>query len=186
MSDRPELTLTEAAKAAAVSRKTIRRRLDADEFPNARRLSSGAGPAAGPWVIPVADLLAAGFQLHQQDTPDPEPIQTEQPEPELAAEVTRLEAELETERTRRATAEALREAADQLRASAERNADDLRTALRMLEAGPQPAPAPPSLHWWNRKAHREAAEAELLARIKRIDQDAKAELTADLPDMVDP
>jgi len=169
MSDRPELTLTEAAKAAGVSRKTIRRRIDDDKFPNARRLDSGAGPAAGPWVIPVADLLAAGFKLHQQDAPDPEPAPPEQtdeptaPAAELVAEVARLEAELATERTRRATAEARREAADQLRAAAERNADDLRTALRMLWAGPQPAPSPPTLHWWNRKARREAATAELKA-----------------------
>jgi len=34
----------------------------------------------------------------------------------------------------------LRETADQLREAAERNCDDLRTALRMLEAGPRPTP----------------------------------------------
>lgn len=143
--DRPELTLTEAATAAGVSRKTIRRRLDADEFPNAQRLDGPAGTATGPWVIPVTDLLVAGFALNAPDTPPepaaPLPVDTDRVA-DLAATVENLRTELATERIRR-------EAADALLESSNRNADDLRNALRMLEAGPQPIRR---RHWWNRSA----------------------------------
>jgi hypothetical protein len=67
---RPELTVTEAAKAAGVDRRTIRRRLDADDFPNAHRDTGKQGPESGPWLIPVEDLLAAGLKLHQPTGPD--------------------------------------------------------------------------------------------------------------------
>jgi len=56
---RPELTIKEAAEACDVSDKTIRRNLE--RFPNARRLDAPSGPEAGPWVIPIEDLLAAGW-----------------------------------------------------------------------------------------------------------------------------
>jgi len=69
--DRPALTLTEAAKATKVSRKTLRRRLDSDEFPNARRLDGPTGTGTGPWVVPIADLLSAGFTLHSPNDDPP-------------------------------------------------------------------------------------------------------------------
>jgi hypothetical protein len=81
--ERPELTVTEAAKATGVDRRTIRRRLDADEFPNAHRDDGKQGPGSGPWLIPVEDLLGAGLKLHAPTPPD---------EPKPAAEPDEVEA----------------------------------------------------------------------------------------------
>ena len=140
--DRPALTLTEAAKATRVSRKTLRRRLDSDEFPNARRLDGPTG--TGPWVVPIADLLSAGFTLHSPDDDQGDEDESDDHGDEDESDdhgddlrIRELEHELELERERR-------QVADALRVAAERNADDLRTALRMLEAGPQPARHPGS------------------------------------------
>lgn len=55
---RPMLSLREAASACGVSRTTIRRRREAGDLPNAVQ-----DPRRG-WVIPVEDLLAAGFRLN--------------------------------------------------------------------------------------------------------------------------
>jgi len=133
MSDeRPALTLTEAAKATRVSRKTLRRRLDSDEFPNARRIDGPAGTGTGPWVVPIADLLSAGFTLHSPTDDQGDEDESDDHDDDLR--VRELEHELELERERR-------RAADALRVAAERNADDLRTALRMLEAGRSEPPS---------------------------------------------
>lgn len=48
-----EFTITEAAKAAGVSPKTIRRRLDDGRFPNARK---DGDEDNSPWLIPAGDL----------------------------------------------------------------------------------------------------------------------------------
>jgi hypothetical protein len=58
------LTVTRAAKAAGVDRRTIRRRLDGGEFPHARRDAGSQGPESGPWLIPVGDLVGAGLTVH--------------------------------------------------------------------------------------------------------------------------
>ncbi len=165
MTDRPELTIAEAAEAAGVTAKTIRRRLKADEFPDARR--DGDGPTA-PWVIPVDNLLAAGLKLNAPAGPDPKPQHDDQeadePEPEvdvvtadppstsipieLAEVLEHRDTELAEWRRRAEVAEAV--AAERAAALA-----DLRTALdlaqRQLTAGPPPPaaeepaapPAPP-------------------------------------------
>jgi hypothetical protein len=60
---RPELTITEAAKATGVDRRTISRRLDADAFPNAHRAivaglsTTAAPPLVGPWWLTGAGSL---------------------------------------------------------------------------------------------------------------------------------
>ncbi|MGV9504767.1 helix-turn-helix transcriptional regulator [Streptomyces tendae] len=61
---RPLLTQREAAAACGVSRTTIRRRREADELPGAV-LDDDRG-----WLIPVEDLLAAGFRLNAPVPPD--------------------------------------------------------------------------------------------------------------------
>ncbi len=80
---RPQFTLTEAAEACGVPRKTLRRRLDADAFPNARRLDGPAGTETGPWVVPTEDLTAAGFELHQarRTRPGTNPRRWQRPPP---------------------------------------------------------------------------------------------------------
>lgn len=66
MSSRPMLTQREAATACGVSRTTIRRRREAGDLPGAVQDS------ARGWLIPVEDLLAAGFRLNAPSPPDEE------------------------------------------------------------------------------------------------------------------
>ncbi|WP_434600714.1 helix-turn-helix transcriptional regulator [Streptomyces sp. A5-4] len=63
MTTRPTLTQREAA-ACGVSRTTIRRRREAGDLPGALQ-----DPQRG-WVIPVDDLLAAGFRLNTPAPPE--------------------------------------------------------------------------------------------------------------------
>ncbi|WP_170198339.1 helix-turn-helix transcriptional regulator [Streptomyces chryseus] len=55
---RPMLTQREAAAACGVSRTTIRRRREAGDLPGAYE------DARRGWMVPVDDLLAAGFRLN--------------------------------------------------------------------------------------------------------------------------
>lgn len=68
-------TIAEAATWAGVGDRTIRRRLHDGRFPGAVRQGT---TASSPWLIPVADLEAAGFraagdhaQVVEVVTPDP-------------------------------------------------------------------------------------------------------------------
>jgi len=144
VTQRPELTIKEAATSCGVSDKTIRRNLK--KFPNAHRLDAPSGPKAGPWVIPVTDLLAAGYQVGRPSSPeepqsaDAPPSRTDTEANELRKRIEELEqADLDREReiaklrTRAEVAEAIATERSQA-------LDDVRLALRALEAGPaQPA-----------------------------------------------
>lgn len=156
--ERPALTITEAAAACQVDRRTIRRRLDANDLPHAWREQTPQGP--GPWRIPVEDLIAAGYKLHAPTPPEtPETPQgrhtvTSTPTPTSTAEVEQLRAEVADLRRRAEVAEAI---------ATERAAalEDARLALRALTAG-TPAPPTPMLptqdstpeparrRWWHR------------------------------------
>jgi len=120
----PSLTLTEAARAAGVSRSTVRRRLDAGDFPGAWREEE----RPYRWRVPVPELLAAGI-----DVQAPNRQEAQEPAGETVED---LRAALAVERERRAAAEALAE---------ERAArvEDLRASLRQLEARTA-AVAPPA------------------------------------------
>lgn len=150
---RPDLTITEAAKAARVDRRTIRRRLDSDTFPNAYR----QGPD-GPWKIPVGDLIAAGLPLHKS-----QPERAPAPAPTMlfdATELDRLRDENTDLRRRAEVAEAV--AAERLL-----RAENAELALRALTApttgtdvahvvptspGTPPANAEQARRrWWNRR-----------------------------------
>ncbi|MEV3898351.1 helix-turn-helix transcriptional regulator [Streptomyces anulatus] len=61
---RPMLTQREAATACGVSRSTIRRRREAGDLPGAVQ------DEVRGWLIPVEDLLAAGFRLNAPSGPD--------------------------------------------------------------------------------------------------------------------
>jgi hypothetical protein len=151
---RPALTISEAASACGVNRRTIRRRLDAGAFPSAYRDEAvSQGPA--PWRIPVEDLLGAGLRPHAP-TPPTEAAEGVSPGPVTApGEVERLRAELAEERARRRVAEAVAE-------EREKALEDARLALRALTAGPpEPAPETPASpppetisgrvrRWWRR------------------------------------
>jgi hypothetical protein len=56
-------TITECAKACGVSPRTIRRRLDTGDLPNARREWTPEGPETSVWLIPPHDLEALGFRV---------------------------------------------------------------------------------------------------------------------------
>ena len=109
MSEGPCLTITEAARAAGKHPNSIRRRLDAGQFPGA------AKNAAGEVEIPIDDLLSAGLVLKR-------------PAPREPAEVDRLRDQLRK-------AERRAELAEALASERERALDDLRMALRALGSG---------------------------------------------------
>ena len=138
--NRPALTVTEAAEAAGVHRRTIARRLEAGRLPNAYKDS------AGEWRVPVADLEASGLRLYAPSGPDPEPVTSLPDEAEALAEV---KAELDEWRRRAEVAEALA-------AERERALERADLALRALTAGPpqpehqadEPRPATSSTRRW--------------------------------------
>ncbi len=129
---RPALTITEAAQAAGVDRRTIRRRLDNGELPNAYREDGD-----GPWRLPVADLLAAGLRLHAPTPATPPPGA---PQDTARGQVTAPPAPVHTPdelaqwRERALVAEALA-------AERERTITGLELALRALGPGPPVADA---------------------------------------------
>lgn len=121
-SNRPAWTLTEAVQRTGASRSTLRRHLDAGKFPNAYKDTSNA------WRFPLEDLLAAGLSVSEPPAERAQSMPTEQPSTASAELVSKLEQALREERTRADNAE-------RLAASYLDNVQDLRRALRMLEAG---------------------------------------------------
>jgi len=126
-------TVAQAADVCQVSRKTITRRYEQ------LKLGGAYKDRAGQWAIPVAALLHAGLTPGRPAAPDTVPST---PVSALGQQdtVTRLRvAELEaqvTEYRHRA------EVAEQLAAERSARVEDLRQALRMLEAGGRPMPMP--------------------------------------------
>lgn len=118
----PMVSLAEAARQSDKSRGTIRNWLVAGKIPGARRTEAG-------WEIPVPSLVATGL-WGRTTPPDEVPEQQDTDRvSELESELARARMELHSEK--------------KLRESAERNAEDLRVAMRMLNAGPQrPIEAP--------------------------------------------
>lgn len=128
-------TLSAAADACGVSRSTIRRHLDAKRFSGAYREDGPLGPGTGPWLIPLADLLAVGLHpnsprsddgLSQRTPPDRGGVQNGQ-DPVLS-----LRHDLELERARR-------QAAEKIADERARTIEALEMALRLLEAPARPA-----------------------------------------------
>lgn len=156
MTTRPMLTQREAAAACGVSRTTIRRRREAGDLPGAVQDS------ARGWLIPVEDLLAAGFRLNAPAPPDrdSDPSSTsagaggdvdDRQEPgDVAALRTELERlrhvhalELANERHGRELAEAKADhLAERLREKGE-HIEDLQRALAALMPAPERAELPP-------------------------------------------
>lgn len=121
--ERPALTLSEAAAACGTHRNTIRRRLDHDQFPNAFREHGD-----GVWRVPVGDLLAAGLTLHRPSPPDQEYGGTFDPVGSSVPELDRLRSENSELRRRAEVAEAQAH-------ERERALDIAERALRALEPG---------------------------------------------------
>lgn len=135
MAERPAWPISRAAAECGVSRDTIKRRRAAGAFPNAFQGDRGQ------WMIPVTDLLADG--LHPGTPSPPEGTAQGQPENAPGARPGR-EVELENELR---VLQVRFEAEKQLREAAEKNTEDLRKSLRMLEStvtAPQPARVAPT------------------------------------------
>lgn len=126
MSARPSWDLGEAAERCGVSRSTVRRYREKGKFPNAFKDSSGA------WKIPLEDLLAVGWKPNAPAQAEPVSVPPE-PDVTINDRLIELERELAIERVKR-------EAAEQANAQMRANLEDLRTAMRMIEAKPVSAP----------------------------------------------
>ncbi|MGV9915542.1 helix-turn-helix transcriptional regulator [Nocardia sp. NPDC003354] len=154
---RPLLTQREAAAACGVSRTTIRRRREAGELPGAV-LDDDRG-----WLIPVEDLLAAGFRLNAPAPPDEKKVVGDQaatPTPQDTAPnetTSALRAELERLRHEHALALADERGARQLAEAEARHLqarleergahiEDLQRALAALTPAPDRAAIPRPLH----------------------------------------
>lgn len=148
---KPALSISQAAARCGVSRTTVRRRLNAGSFPHAWREDRREAPGSGPWQIPVTDLIAAGLDVHATDRPEQsqETVRglshdTTQDSPEPTGELVGRLGEMERERDEwRRRAEVAEARAQERQAHIE----DLRMALRQLEAqtGPTPNGPEPSI-----------------------------------------
>ena len=163
MSTEKAWTLTEAAKDvrrrnaegqwSSVSRKTLQRALDKDKFPNAYRADGPAGEGKGPWMIPRRDLLAEGFTPGAGrtfvDESDATAVATQPHTPigpqgsngetslmdEISGELEELRSKLAKAEDERADLLRRAEVAEAIAEERGKNLDDVRTAMKMLEAG---------------------------------------------------
>jgi len=158
MQDRPMLTVTAAVASFQVERRTLQRLLAAGQLAGTRKDSRGR------WMIPVEALHAAGFAARTTWIPDAttsapsrnndatsmqssllnqgdrsatgNTTERDSNTTELRSHVARLQDELAAEK--------------QLREAAERNTEDLRMAMRMLEAAVPAKRELPRRRWWQK------------------------------------
>lgn len=156
---RPVLSVAEAVAAFDVTKRTLQRRLVAGDIVGASKDTNGH------WKIPIEALHAASFTARQGTTDDatPAPNSATSGTPHTTNPIKSTQNSATSDATEAASLRAiLRDTQQQLEAeryrreAAEQNANDLRTALRMLEAGTsqrQPAqPQTPRRRWWQRGA----------------------------------
>ena len=131
----PTVSLAEAARHSPRSIATLRRWLAAGTIAGAER-----DAVTGAWVIPITALVEAGA-WPSTTPPDPEAESAASDALQDAlAQVDALTAIARASDDQAREALAAADVERRLREAAERNAEDLRTALRMLEAGPTPSP----------------------------------------------
>ena len=120
-SDAPMVSLAEAVKISSKSRNTIRRWITDGKIEGAIKTENG-------WKIPIPSLVSSGawdgVSAPEEDTKVEETNRVS----ELEAELLRARFELNSEK--------------KLREAAERNADDLRFAMRMLTTGTSASTSP--------------------------------------------
>jgi hypothetical protein len=161
------LTIRDAAAACRLSPRTIRRKLSAGAFPNAQKTGAGEGDDEhdGAWMIPVADLEAAGLNptlVHPTLTKPAQPETSDEHDTPTVLELVRsdrfgrLRAELAEAVAAaeiallRAEAERWRTVADERAAALDRADNALKALTTALNAGqlaPTSAPAvnPPAV-----------------------------------------
>lgn len=133
---RPELSITQAAEAAGVNPRTIRRYLTDEKLPGARKAEDGS------WLIPTEALIAAGWTNLYKPSPPDAPVAA--PEVVDANELADLRAELIEEQRAREQAEhraelaqARADMAEAVAVERERIIKTQELALRALMPGPQ-------------------------------------------------
>lgn len=155
--ERPRLSVSAAVEAFQVERRSLQRLLSAG------RLDGAAKDERGRWMIPVEALHAAGFAPRQtwlsdatnsatvtrhdatsarqslentgRDSATNNATARDSDATDLRQRIAQLEQQLDTEK--------------RLREAAERNADDLRMSLRMIE--PDASTERPRRRWWQRR-----------------------------------
>lgn len=163
MAQRPTLTVSAAVDAFDVERRTLQRLLASGQLHGASK------DKRGRWTIPIETLHAAGFSARQTWQFDATNSATERetdatrtrknPSNQGKTSTTVVATERETDATdlrlHIAQLEAELRAERQLREAAERNAEDLRTAMRMIEGGKSDVPTARSAEtptrrrlWW--------------------------------------
>jgi len=110
----PTVSLAEAVKNSSKSRGTLRRWITDGKIEGAIKNETG-------WQIPIPSLISSGAWDGISAPDEPPEIEDTNRVSELEAELLRARLELNSEK--------------KLREAAERNADDLRFAMRMLTAG---------------------------------------------------
>lgn len=163
MNQRMQLTVSAAVDAFEVERRTLQRLLGAGQLDGATKNERGH------WLIPIEALHAAGFDARQTwlndatksaTRRDSVATNTRQPLENTGHDnATAVATERDSVATEVAELRVMLEAArqeikakDLLLESVERNADDLRSSLRMLEAGASAGERPaPSRRWWQRR-----------------------------------
>ena len=116
----PMVSLAEAVNESSKSRGTIRRWIAEGKIEGAFKTDSG-------WRIPIASLVTSGAWDGQTKPEDGKSIEEKTDKvSELEIELVRVRLELNSEK--------------KLREAAERNADDLRFAMRMLTSGENSRP----------------------------------------------
>lgn len=159
MRERPALPIARVIEQFDVSRSTLRRSIEAQKLPNARKDETGR------WAIPVDDLVNAGFKARKTwlnelaHEPGHEPgkgvhTPSDPSSSQVATELAHLADELAHERAHVSELSMQLDTSERLREAAERNATDLRTALKMLEAPTPNRDSRPEerKHWWQRNS----------------------------------
>lgn len=160
MTERPLLTIAQVIEQFDLSRATVRRGIESGRFKGAHK------DRQGRWIVPVESLIAEGVKPRNSWLKD---VATEHAheraqsahdmlipiQEKVATELAHIEDELAQERFKVTQLEAQLEAERRLREASERNAQDLRSAMRMIEARMPPESAgsvmKPAHRWWKRK-----------------------------------
>ena len=127
----PTVTLAEAARRSHLSIATLRRWVKANKFPSAVQTDAG-------WSIPIAELVAAGALKGTTDAPADGDDDHDGGDDHHVVDLERQLADANSQ-NRELRAELGR---------ADQNLDDLRTAMRMLQAAPQDRG--PRKRWYRR------------------------------------
>lgn len=164
MTQRPVLTIAQAAEATSTSESTIRRKIKAGVFEHAFQEHPGEDVPNNTWFIPIEDLIAAGYKVNAPTPPDEgsgeQVIDLRDGIDEKDLRIVRLEGERdvwrakaeERERTIDMTDRAMRilpsatvvepKSSTPLRAA---ESDDITIAVT------DPTPSPTRQPWWRRK-----------------------------------